>query len=560
MIKQEVTIIKMGGSLITYKQDKQLIDLYLDEIDHFIANKGSFNQLTKRIISLMNFDQINRIYLQLKKYIDKNPQEKFILIHGAGSIGHSLVLRLIKRFSGLQNVYPLIKLSVNIQNEILVASAINIGIPAIPMSSYQLMSGISTEEISTHAANAQDLAVVENILHNSNAIPIFFGDIGYTEGGWRVFSGDIVPTTLMTHFKSLKIKNALFLTSVNDKKTGIYTKDPIHDDSIFISRIIVNDHGFECYSSENKRIRFDSGFTNGEFDVTGSMEGKFQNLLKLSRSFIKCWVIGAEDLEQALHKEDVGTTVQRLYDPRANIVFLGTGDAFAANGNKSAGVFIEINNSGILLDCGPHTIQALKKSGRTSNDVDIILITHYHGDHIGGLPFLLLDATLQQYRIKPLKIIGPSGIKEKVYDLFKALYGSLANEKLPFACEFTVITPGIPIYINGASIKAFNMFHVPESQGYRLEFKNIIISYTGDTGWTENLIPLMKNSDLTITECSFYEEEFDAHLNYHQIKKLISHTKKIALIHMGIETIKNRNVISTNANILLPFDGQEIQF
>jgi isopentenyl phosphate kinase len=231
-------MIKLGGSLITYKREKEGIERYLATINRFMAGNGSIRDLYERISDLMNFQRLNEIFSILSSFLSKNPQRKIILIHGAGSIGHSLVLHLLDKFSDIQQVYSIIKLAVNIQNEIVVASAIRHGIKAISISSHQLMSGIPTDQISSKEAIAQDLSVLEQIINDTNAVPIFYGDVGHTPTGWKVFSGDIVPSALMKRFTHTQISDAIFLTDVEGRKTGIYTKDPKHDDAQFISRII----------------------------------------------------------------------------------------------------------------------------------------------------------------------------------------------------------------------------------------------------------------------------------------------------------------------------------
>jgi len=107
------------------------------------------------------------------------------------------------------------------------------------------------------------------------------------------------------------------------------------------------------------------------------------------------------------------------------------------------------------------------------------------------------------------------------------------------------------------------MNHTQEAQGYRiiadLKSESCIIAYTGDTGWTENLIPLIKNSQLAILECNFFNTEFLTHLNWNEITKLKKHAKRMAIIHLGAEMQKNLFSLGDTKEILIPIEGQTIR-
>ena len=559
MRKQPITLIKLGGSLISYKTDTHRIEQYLDQIDLFLRGTGSLEELTKKISDLMDFHCMNEIYKVLTAFISQNPKKKVALIHGAGSIGHSLVLHLLKNHSDLQTVFPVIKLAVAIQNQIIVSGAIKCGINAISFPSHPILTGIHTETVSTKKADSPDLTVFEKIITETNAIPIFYGDVGHTPSGWKVFSGDIYPAALTRCLKITRLDSVIFLTNIEGKLTGIYTKDPSINDAEYIARIEVDIDNVTCFNSNNKIISFQGGEINGDFDVTDAMGGKLRNLIELANAHTECWVVGLNEFNQALNGENVGTRIIPKRTSQTNVTFLGTGDAFGSGGGKSASVFVEIGAKGILLDCGPHSLQTLKESGRKTDDVDLILISHHHGDHFGGVPFFLLEASIQQKRKKLLTIVGPPNTDRKVNELFSSMYETIAEKELPFPCEFLTLTPStFPLKVNGINIKAFKMNHTPEAQGYRIEARNISIAYSGDTGWTDELVPLIKDTQLAILECNFFNIENDIHMNYHQVKKLHSHTDRLALIHLGSELLDRLPLLEEDGNVFIPLEGQEI--
>ncbi len=552
-------LIKLGGSLITHKKDIHHIDRYLDQLDLYLSGKGSLSELTQKISDLMNYERLNEIFQTLSLFLTKNPQRKLILVHGAGSIGHSLVLHLLKSHSDLQNVYPIIKLAVASQNQIIVSTAIRQGINAVSFPSHPLFAGVFTKSVSTKSCDAPNLRILEQLITETDAIPVFYGDVGHTPSGWKVFSGDIYPSALMRRLNMTCIDSTIFLTSVEGKRTGIYTKDPSFDDAEYIARIEVEPNEFTSYGSDGRSLTFSGEEIDRNFDVTEAMGGKLRNLIELANGYTRCWVVGLEEFAKALDGEEVGTRIFPKNPSQMRVAFLGTGDAFGSGGRKNVSILAEIGTQGILLDCGPHILSALKQSGRSTNDIDMVLITHFHGDHCSGVPFLLLEASILQQRKKPLIIVGPPKIKENITKLYSALYVNVSKEELPFSCEFISISPSKPHEINGISIKAYKMFHTPEAQAYRLDSNNISIAYSGDTGWTENLIPLVKDTQLAILECNSFDTEIPIHLNFHQVSKLHPLADRLALIHLGSEVLDRIPLSGKSSNIFFPLEGQEIR-
>ncbi len=552
-------LIKLGGSLITHKKDTHRIDRYLDQIDLYLSGKGSLSELTQKISDLMNYQRLNKIFQTLSLFLTKNPQRKLILVHGAGSIGHSLVLHLLKSHSDLQNVYPIIKLAVATQNQIIVSTAIRHGINAVSLPSHPLFTGNFTEKVSTERCDASNLRIFELLITETDAIPVFFGDVGHTPSGWKVFSGDIYPSALIRRLSMTCIDSAVFLTSVEGKPTGIYTKDPSFEDAKYIAHIEVEANKFTSYDSDGQLLTFSGEEIAGNFDVTEAMSGKLRNLIDLADGFTRCWVVGLEEFAKALNGEDVGTRILPKNPHQMCVAFLGTGDAFGSGGRKNISILAEIGTQGVLLDCGPHILSALKQSGRSTNDIDMVLISHFHGDHCSGVPFLLLEASILQKRTKPLIIVGPPKIKENITRLYSALYANVSKEELPFSCEFISILPSKRHEINGIIIKAYKMSHTPEAQAYRIDSNDISIAYSGDTGWTENLIPLVKDTQLAILECNSFDTELQIHLNFHQVSQLHSLTDRLALIHIGPEVLDRIPLSEAVSNIFFPLEGQEIK-
>ncbi|WP_455142334.1 MBL fold metallo-hydrolase [Candidatus Hodarchaeum mangrovi] len=559
MIKN-FTLIKLGGSLITYKKDEQLIKSYLDEINRFLHKSSSLTALTKSISDLTNFLTLEKIFKSLKNFIDRYPNEKLILIHGAGSIGHSLVLFLQNYSKSFKDTYPIVKLAVGIQNQLIIGKAIQYGINAISAPSHLIIQGESTQGISTKYGDSPDLSLLEEILNSEiSPIPFFYGDIGYTTNGWKVFSGDIIPGALARKFAKSRISRAIFLTNVEGKKTGIYSKDPIDPSAEFVTTILVSENNIEYLNSNNKKLFFHAHESLSNYDVTDAMTGKLRNLVELARTNTVSWVIGLEEFNQALNGEVCGTIIRSKRVYSNYLTFYGIGDAFSSGGKNSSAIYSWIDNKGILLDCGPQTLSTLKRHKKGTGDIDLILISHFHGDHFAGLPFILLEAMLLQRRKKKLTIIGPEGTKEQVENLFNLLYPSIASLEKGFPCEYVIINEDFPVEYEGIKISAFKMNHTPEALGYRIEVKNSSVAYSGDTGWTNNLKSLVQGTQFAIVECSFLEIELESHLNLQEALILAPLTKRLVLTHLGQDVLDQTSKIKRE-KIIIPVEGQTLWF
>jgi len=101
--------------------------------------------------------------------------------------------------------------------------------------------------------------------------------------------------------------------------------------------------------------------------------------------------------------------------------FVGCGDAFGSGGRYNTCFHVTGESVNFLIDCGASSLPALKRLDIVRDAIDLVLITHFHGDHFAGLPFLLLDAQFSR-RTRPLVIAGPEGIETRLAQVMEALF------------------------------------------------------------------------------------------------------------------------------------------
>lgn len=224
------------------------------------------------------------------------------------------------------------------------------------------------------------------------------------------------------------------------------------------------------------------------------------------------------------------------------IEVLGCGDAFASGGSFNTCYYVRSPSYGFLIDCGATSLLALKKNKLRTSDIDLIIISHFHGDHFGGLPFFILDASVQG-RSKPLTIISPPGCEEKLKQAVDLLYPGSSDIFDKFPINFVSYDAYDEIFVGPVKLCAFPVVHTEPTKphGLRITFEERIIGFSGDTSWTDELLRISENADLFICECNFYETEGKGHLNYSTIKAKRSSMscKKIWLSHFGEEMIEN---------------------
>jgi hypothetical protein len=146
-----------------------------------------------------------------------------------------------------------------------------------------------------------------------------------------------------------------------------------------------------------------------------------------------------------------------------DVCLLGTGGMMPLPYRWLTALMVRYNGSSLLIDCGEGTQIAIKEKGWSFKPIDVICFTHYHGDHISGLPGLLLTMGNAD-RTEPLTLVGPRGL-ERVVNALRVI-----APELPFPIKYVEITePEQTFEMNGYRLKAFRVNHNVLCYGYTME-------------------------------------------------------------------------------------------
>ena len=197
------------------------------------------------------------------------------------------------------------------------------------------------------------------------------------------------------------------------------------------------------------------------------------------------------------------------------LTFLGSGDAFAGGGRLQACIHLDDGVEPMLLDCGATALVAIRRANIDPSSLGFVALSHLHGDHFAGLPWLILDGQFAP-RSKPLRIVGPAGVQDRVERTFEALYPGATTVERPFETTFGEFSEQSPYELGPARITPFQVRHSSGAPSYalRLEYGGKVIAYSGDTEWTDALIDVADGADLFVCECNFYDLKAPGHLNY----------------------------------------------
>jgi ribonuclease BN (tRNA processing enzyme) len=217
----------------------------------------------------------------------------------------------------------------------------------------------------------------------------------------------------------------------------------------------------------------------------------------------------------------------------SDLIILGSGTGIPSLRRCSPGMFLISGDSKVLIDSGPGILRRMLEVGITYQDIDLLLYTHTHPDHVSEfVPILFACKYGDLPRQRDLTCLGGPGFRQ-YFDQIKQVYGHWIE---PQFYRFTINeTSEKPFLFQGMTIFSKPMAHISESVGYRIEFKDgRSIALSGDTDYCRSIIDLAFGVDLLVLECSFPDEKkVEGHLTPSLAGRIgfESHCKRLLLTH-----------------------------
>ncbi|HEY7038356.1 MAG TPA: MBL fold metallo-hydrolase [Methylomirabilota bacterium] len=227
--------------------------------------------------------------------------------------------------------------------------------------------------------------------------------------------------------------------------------------------------------------------------------------------------------------------------------FVGSGDSFGSGGRFQTCIVVDGPGCRFAIDFGTSSLIALAQQGIEHNSLDAILLTHLHGDHCGGVPFLLIDAMLAARRARPLTIAGPRGLRARMDAIREALFPG-SHVMIPkFPIEWIEMSPGRTHRVLDLAVTPEPARHTEETNptALRVQVGERIVAYTGDTEWTDDVARAARDADLLIAESYFFDKPVKWHLNYPDIRAHASQVgaRRVILTHMSREMLAHAGAV-----------------
>ncbi|MGF1510617.1 MAG: MBL fold metallo-hydrolase [Myxococcota bacterium] len=187
------------------------------------------------------------------------------------------------------------------------------------------------------------------------------------------------------------------------------------------------------------------------------------------------------------------------------VTVVGSADAFNGAGRGHSCYLLEGGRGPVMVDFGATALAGLRRLERQPGELDGILFTHLHGDHIGGVPYFTIDAMFHTGRTRPLSILGPVGTRDRLEALLRTTYGPVADYERSYALDIRELRPRERTEFLGLEITGYPADHMDPPDlplCLRLSRENRTVAFSGDTAMTDGLLEAIDGVDLAFVECT----------------------------------------------------------
>jgi ribonuclease BN (tRNA processing enzyme) len=235
------------------------------------------------------------------------------------------------------------------------------------------------------------------------------------------------------------------------------------------------------------------------------------------------------------------------------LTVVGCGDAFGSGGRLQTCYHVHAAGGRFLIDCGATTL-----IGLSANGVETIFITHLHGDHFAGLVWWLVHAQHVSKRTQPLTVVGPEGVRARFEAAAEALFPGSTAIPRRYDLRFLELARERPMEVGPVRVTPFEVVHPSGAPPYALRFEvdGRVLSFTGDTEWTETLVPAGHRADLFIMECYQFDGVPRFHTSWKKIESELERigARRVMLTHMADAMLARRGEVK-DPRIVLAEDG-----
>jgi ribonuclease BN (tRNA processing enzyme) len=245
------------------------------------------------------------------------------------------------------------------------------------------------------------------------------------------------------------------------------------------------------------------------------------------------------------------------------LTIVGSGDAFGSGGRAHTCFRIDADGRTILLDFGASAITAWKRFGFSTDVIDGIVISHLHGDHFGGLPFLLLECQYVAMRTRPLVLAGPPGFRGRLQRTLEALFPGAMAIDWRFPWQVVEIACREAVDVAGFRVETREVQHPSgaPATAVRISRGGRVLAYSGDTAWTEALVETAAGADVMVVECFSGAEPIANHVDWPTLKANLPalSSKRLVVTHMS-DTALARGAEMEAEGLTVAHDGLVIEF
>lgn len=241
------------------------------------------------------------------------------------------------------------------------------------------------------------------------------------------------------------------------------------------------------------------------------------------------------------------------------VQFVGSGDAFGSGGRWQTCIHLSGEDQVLLVDCGATSVAALKAQGLDPGAVGAVAVTHLHGDHFGGLPFLILDGQFSG-RSAPLEVAGPPGIAARLTEAMECLFPGSSSTHRRFPVQVTELAiDGTPAAVGAATVRGWEVQHACGAPplALRVDLGKASFGYSGDSQWTPALAEAARGTDLFAAEAYTFARPIRYHLDYQTLRAHLPdiHAQRVVLTHMSADMLGRL----VDADLPAAYDGMIIE-